>query len=176
AAVVGPGNELGKPIDVSNASDQIFGLVLMKDWSEIFRGGNTCLFDLSRGRVLVQQSHHGHSGCSGTFASGVLEQDPPPFPCIEMTAEEAKRLDHFFCQNCSSDDPKKLHNSHGASRHSDTKVLSRLQIISHIYRIKWIKMKDWSSILELSAAARCHCCLLMSLLFAAVRLLLLLLL
>ncbi|XP_056682637.1 uncharacterized protein [Spinacia oleracea] len=94
----------------------------MKDWSEIFRGGNTCLFDLSWGRVLVQQSHHGHSRCSGTFASGVLEQDPPPFPCIEMTAEEAKRLDHFFCQNCSSDDPKKLHNSHGASRHSDTKV------------------------------------------------------
>ncbi|KNA25500.1 hypothetical protein SOVF_006040 isoform A [Spinacia oleracea] len=33
AAVVGPGNELGKPIDVSNASDQIFGLVLMNDWS-----------------------------------------------------------------------------------------------------------------------------------------------
>ncbi|KNA25501.1 hypothetical protein SOVF_006040 isoform B [Spinacia oleracea] len=31
--VVGPGNELGKPIDVSNASDQIFGLVLMNDWS-----------------------------------------------------------------------------------------------------------------------------------------------
>lgn len=42
--------------------------------------------------------------------------------CIEMTAEEAKRLDHFFCQNCSSDDPKKLQNSHAASRHSDTKV------------------------------------------------------
>lgn len=42
--------------------------------------------------------------------------------CIEMTAEEAKRLDHFFCQNCSADDPKKLQNSHAASRHSDTKV------------------------------------------------------
>ncbi|KNA18810.1 hypothetical protein SOVF_066500 [Spinacia oleracea] len=42
--------------------------------------------------------------------------------CIEMTAEEAKRLDHFFCQNCSSEDPKKLQNSHAASRHSDTKV------------------------------------------------------
>ncbi|XP_021838688.1 uncharacterized protein [Spinacia oleracea] len=49
---------------------------------EIFRGGNTCLFDLSRGRVLVQQSHHGHSGCSGSFASGVLEQDPPSFPYL----------------------------------------------------------------------------------------------
>ncbi|ESQ35624.1 hypothetical protein EUTSA_v10007724mg [Eutrema salsugineum] len=33
AAVVGPGNELGKPIDVNNAADHIFGLVLMNDWS-----------------------------------------------------------------------------------------------------------------------------------------------
>ncbi|KAH9623189.1 hypothetical protein KSS87_016871 [Heliosperma pusillum] len=44
--------------------------------------------------------------------------------CIEMTAEEAKRLDHFFCQNCSDDDLKTLHDlqhSHAASRHSDAK-------------------------------------------------------
>jgi fumarylacetoacetase len=33
AAVVGPGNELGKPIDVNNAADHIFGLVLLNDWS-----------------------------------------------------------------------------------------------------------------------------------------------
>lgn len=33
AAVVGPGNELGKPVDVNKASDHIFGLVLMNDWS-----------------------------------------------------------------------------------------------------------------------------------------------
>lgn len=33
AAIVGPGNELGKPIDVSEAADHIFGLVLMNDWS-----------------------------------------------------------------------------------------------------------------------------------------------
>ncbi|KAL2932297.1 Fumarylacetoacetase [Bienertia sinuspersici] len=33
AAVVGPGNELGKSIDVNNAADHIFGLVLMNDWS-----------------------------------------------------------------------------------------------------------------------------------------------
>lgn len=33
AAVVGPGNELGKPIDVNEAADHIFGLVLMNDWS-----------------------------------------------------------------------------------------------------------------------------------------------
>ncbi|KAI8027338.1 Chromatin remodeling protein SHL [Camellia lanceoleosa] len=36
--------------------------------------------------------------------------------CIEMTPEEAKRLDHFFCQNCSSEDQKKLQNSHATSR------------------------------------------------------------
>ncbi|CAN1259992.1 FAH, partial [Linum perenne] len=33
AAIVGPGNELGKPIDVNEAADHIFGLVLMNDWS-----------------------------------------------------------------------------------------------------------------------------------------------
>ncbi|XP_010913971.1 fumarylacetoacetase [Elaeis guineensis] len=33
AAIVGPGNELGKPVDVSDAADHIFGLVLMNDWS-----------------------------------------------------------------------------------------------------------------------------------------------
>ncbi|XP_050234451.1 fumarylacetoacetase [Mercurialis annua] len=33
AAVVGPGNELGKPVDVDKAADHIFGLVLMNDWS-----------------------------------------------------------------------------------------------------------------------------------------------
>lgn len=39
-----------------------------------------------------------------------------------MTAEEARRLDHFFCESCSSEDQKKLQNSHSNSRHSDTKV------------------------------------------------------
>ncbi|GAA0164570.1 hypothetical protein LIER_39819 [Lithospermum erythrorhizon] len=33
AAVVGPGNELGKPISVDKAADHIFGLILMNDWS-----------------------------------------------------------------------------------------------------------------------------------------------
>ncbi|KAK4760229.1 hypothetical protein SAY87_023360 [Trapa incisa] len=33
AAVVGPGNELGKPIEVNDAAEHIFGLVLMNDWS-----------------------------------------------------------------------------------------------------------------------------------------------
>ncbi|XP_073285652.1 fumarylacetoacetase-like [Primulina huaijiensis] len=33
AAVVGPGNGLGKLIDINEAADHIFGLVLMNDWS-----------------------------------------------------------------------------------------------------------------------------------------------
>lgn len=35
AAIVGPGNELGKPIDVNDAEENIFGLALMNDWSGI---------------------------------------------------------------------------------------------------------------------------------------------
>ncbi len=31
--VTGPGNELGQPIDVADASEHIFGLVLVNDWS-----------------------------------------------------------------------------------------------------------------------------------------------
>lgn len=33
AVIVGPGNELGKPVDIDKAKDHIFGLVLMNDWS-----------------------------------------------------------------------------------------------------------------------------------------------
>jgi fumarylacetoacetase len=33
AFLIGPGNSLGKPVPIENASDHIFGLVLMNDWS-----------------------------------------------------------------------------------------------------------------------------------------------
>ena len=33
AFFVGPGNNLGEPIPISQAQDHIFGLVLMNDWS-----------------------------------------------------------------------------------------------------------------------------------------------
>ncbi|KAL3685945.1 hypothetical protein R1sor_003967 [Riccia sorocarpa] len=33
AVFIGPGNELGKPVSVENAHEQIFGFVLMNDWS-----------------------------------------------------------------------------------------------------------------------------------------------
>ncbi|CAL1353610.1 unnamed protein product [Linum trigynum] len=51
--------------------------------------------------------------------------------CIEMTAEEAKRLDHFYCETCSSQVQKKLQNSHATDattaattspKQSDTKA------------------------------------------------------
>ncbi|KAK4798363.1 hypothetical protein SAY86_030689 [Trapa natans] len=42
--------------------------------------------------------------------------------CIEMTAEEAQRLDHFFCENCSAEGKEKLQNSHASSRNADAKV------------------------------------------------------
>jgi 2-keto-4-pentenoate hydratase/2-oxohepta-3-ene-1,7-dioic acid hydratase in catechol pathway len=30
---VGPGNDLGTPIDINNADDHVFGFVLLNDWS-----------------------------------------------------------------------------------------------------------------------------------------------
>ncbi|RXH88359.1 hypothetical protein DVH24_042430 [Malus domestica] len=45
--------------------------------------------------------------------------------CIDMNIQEAKRLDHFFCEGCSSEGQKKLQNSHTASRHPDTKAGTR---------------------------------------------------
>src|SRR4029453_18534506 len=33
AFLIGPGNSLGEPIPIARASDHIFGLVLMNDWS-----------------------------------------------------------------------------------------------------------------------------------------------
>lgn len=81
AAIVGPGNELGTTIDVNDAANHIFGLVLMNDWSgmlqnileflkflwndfllirdyfkqqEISRHGSMCLLVLFLERVLVR--------------------------------------------------------------------------------------------------------------------------
>ncbi|KAL3843424.1 hypothetical protein ACJIZ3_000827 [Penstemon smallii] len=42
--------------------------------------------------------------------------------CIDMTPEEAQRLDHFHCHNCASEDQKNLLNSHVSTRQADTKV------------------------------------------------------
>ncbi|KAI7748304.1 hypothetical protein M8C21_012111, partial [Ambrosia artemisiifolia] len=42
--------------------------------------------------------------------------------CIDMTAEEAKAMEHFFCPSCLSDDQKLLQSSHVLYRHSSMKV------------------------------------------------------
>ncbi|KAI3879100.1 hypothetical protein MKX03_018048 [Papaver bracteatum] len=41
-------------------------------------------------------------------------------PCIEMTIEDAKKLEHFYCQQCAANDEIKSRNH--TSRNSDTKV------------------------------------------------------
>ncbi|KAK9129761.1 hypothetical protein Sjap_010248 [Stephania japonica] len=41
--------------------------------------------------------------------------------CIEMTAEDAKKLEHFFCHSCAPQDDKKILN-HMASKISDMKA------------------------------------------------------
>ncbi|KNA08782.1 hypothetical protein SOVF_159100 [Spinacia oleracea] len=85
AAVVGPGNELGKPIDVNNASDHIFGLVLMNDWSaRDIQGweyvplgpflGKSFGTTISPWIVTLDALE--------PFACGVPEQDPPPLPYL----------------------------------------------------------------------------------------------
>jgi 2-keto-4-pentenoate hydratase/2-oxohepta-3-ene-1,7-dioic acid hydratase in catechol pathway len=50
--VVGPGNELGKPIDIDNAADHIFGLVLMNDWS----GENFCIVTFTMSCLFTLES------------------------------------------------------------------------------------------------------------------------
>ncbi|KAL1801814.1 hypothetical protein ACET3Z_030461 [Daucus carota] len=42
--------------------------------------------------------------------------------CIDMTIEDAQKIEHFFCQNCLSEAQKKIQNSRATSRPSDTKV------------------------------------------------------
>ncbi|GAB4826512.1 hypothetical protein Ancab_033408 [Ancistrocladus abbreviatus] len=85
AAIVGPGNELGKPVDVNEAADHIFGLVLMNDWSAR---------DIQRWEYIPLGPFLGKS--FGTtispwivtlealepFACEAPEQDPPPLPYL----------------------------------------------------------------------------------------------
>lgn len=85
AAVVGPGNELGKPIDVNNAADHIFGLVLLNDWSaRDIQGweyvplgpflGKSFGTTISPWIVTLD--------ALGPFACDAPKQDPPPMPYL----------------------------------------------------------------------------------------------
>ncbi|KAL2932296.1 Fumarylacetoacetase [Bienertia sinuspersici] len=91
AAVVGPGNELGKSIDVNNAADHIFGLVLMNDWSARdiqgweyvplgpFLGKS---FSTTISPWIVTLDALEPFGCDGP------KQDPPPLPYLaEKTSQ-----------------------------------------------------------------------------------------
>ncbi|XP_050363855.1 chromatin remodeling protein SHL isoform X1 [Argentina anserina] len=42
--------------------------------------------------------------------------------CIDMSAEEAETVDHFFCESCLPEGRKVMENSHTVSRQLDTKV------------------------------------------------------
>lgn len=54
AAIVGPGNELGKPIDINDAEEHIFGLTLMNDWSGIlFFSILICLINVNMNDVII---------------------------------------------------------------------------------------------------------------------------
>ncbi|GAB2301028.1 hypothetical protein Dimus_035064 [Dionaea muscipula] len=85
AAIVGPGNELGKPVDINDAANHIFGLVLMNDWSAR---------DIQRWEYIPLGPFLGKS--FGTtvspwivtlealepFACEAPKQDPPPLPYL----------------------------------------------------------------------------------------------
>ncbi|PWA99266.1 PHD finger family protein / bromo-adjacent homology (BAH) domain-containing protein [Artemisia annua] len=42
--------------------------------------------------------------------------------CIGMVPDEAKKLEHFYCESCSTEEQKLLQTSNVTSRHTDTKV------------------------------------------------------
>lgn len=46
--------------------------------------------------------------------------------CIDMTPEEAKKIEHFFCENCSTEEQRLLQTSNATtSRHTDMKVRTK---------------------------------------------------
>jgi hypothetical protein len=60
-----------------------------------------------------------------------------------MSAEEAKRLDHFFCENCSSESQKKLQNPHN-TRQSDAKVFP-ITVVLNVWQVgKHVKLRQTS--------------------------------
>ncbi|KAL0363161.1 UNVERIFIED_CONTAM: Fumarylacetoacetase [Sesamum calycinum] len=94
AAVVGPGNELGEPVDVNEAADHIFGLVLMNDWSAR---------DIQAWEYVPLGPFLGKSfgttispwivtlDALAPFGSDASEQNPPPLPYL--AEKESKNYD-----------------------------------------------------------------------------------
>lgn len=56
--------------------------------------------------------------------------------CVGMNIEEAKRLDHFVCSECSDDDARRLDNGFSASPADDVKVT----IPGCISHVVWLSM------------------------------------
>lgn len=42
--------------------------------------------------------------------------------CIDMAVEDAKKIEHFFCQSCTTENGKETEKSHNGSKQSDMKV------------------------------------------------------
>ncbi|KAI4298774.1 hypothetical protein L6164_032292 [Bauhinia variegata] len=94
ATIVGPGNELGKPVDINNAADHIFGVVLMNDWSARdiqaweyiplgpFLGKN---FGTTISPWIVTLE------ALEPFTCDAPKQDPPPLPYL--SEKESKNYD-----------------------------------------------------------------------------------
>lgn len=90
AAVVGPGNEMGKPVDVNKAADHIFGLVLMNDWSGIYEHYKLISYLLGISQYLTdviqskQQEifRHGNMYLSVHFLVKVLVSDHNSRCCL----------------------------------------------------------------------------------------------
>ncbi|KAL8158702.1 hypothetical protein V2J09_000239 [Rumex salicifolius] len=91
ATIIGPGNELGKPVDINNAKDHIFGLVLMNDstamdisfWENMPLGpflGKSFGTTISPWIVTLDALE--------PFACEAPTQDPPPLPYLTEKARE----------------------------------------------------------------------------------------
>ncbi|KAL8153713.1 hypothetical protein V2J09_011473 [Rumex salicifolius] len=84
-AIVGTGNELGKPININDAKDHIFGLVLLNDWSAR---------DIQRWEMVPLGPFLGKSFATSIspwvvtldalepFACDIPEQNPSPLPYL----------------------------------------------------------------------------------------------
>ena len=60
AAFIGPGNALGQPIPIAQAEEQLFGMVILNDWSAVtFRRGNTYPWGRFWARILPRRSRRG---------------------------------------------------------------------------------------------------------------------
>ncbi|CAH9119310.1 unnamed protein product [Cuscuta europaea] len=121
AAVVGPGNELGKHVNINEAADHIFGLVLMNDWSARDFQGWECIplgpfigknFGTTISPWIVPLDS------LEPFGSEAPMQNPPPLPYLA----EKKPKNYDICLEVGIK-PK---------GHEDSYVLSRSNY-KHLY-------------------------------------------